>query len=323
MNKTFSATLLVLAALLGAVLPGQAQTLLVPTTLSSAMSDGAVKLAVVASGTNCVAGNMLYVDRELMQIQSVATTTSLTVRRGASGTTASPHASSAPAVCGVPQAFAPTSYARVDPLGNPIGSCTRGNQLYLPVFNVKAGSVSDCLGGSWQSGDSNNGALATSRFRIMSPEPGGTAYTSLNTNGTAVGATTLYCTEVLLPTNKLLTGIGVLNGTTVTGNARYVILYDNAGNALANSALTGQASVTASVYETYAFTAKYLAIGPAQYFACLQDNAVGSTTVRMVVTGTEDNLLTKGQTGATFGTIPALTVPTTFTTAVGPYVYLY
>jgi hypothetical protein len=44
----------------------------------------------------------------------------------------------------------------------------------------------------------------------------------------------------------------------------------------------------------------------------------------MAVTGSSaDNTLTKGQTGATFGTIPALTVPTTFTTAVGPYVYLY
>jgi hypothetical protein len=43
----------------------------------------------------------------------------------------------------------------------------------------------------------------------------------------------------------------------------------------------------------------------------------------MAVTGVNDNILTKGQTGATFGTLPALTVPTAFTTAVGPYVYLY
>jgi hypothetical protein len=43
----------------------------------------------------------------------------------------------------------------------------------------------------------------------------------------------------------------------------------------------------------------------------------------MAVTGVNDNFLTAGQTGATFGTVPTLTVPTTFTTAVGAYIFLY
>ena len=102
-----------------------------------------------------------------------------------------------------------------------------------------------------------------------------------------------------------------------------MILYDSAGNALANSALAGQASVTASVFENYAFTSKLYAVGPAQYFGCLQDNSTGSTTVRMVDTGIDDNILTVGQTGATFGTVPALTVPTSFHTGTGPYLYVY
>ncbi len=98
-------------------------------------------------------------------------------------------------------------------------------------------------------------------FTVPAPDPGATLYTGINTNGTAVGATTLYCMELDMPVSKLITGIAVLNGTTVTANARYVILYDAAGRALANSALAGQASVTASVYENYAFTTPFYAVG--------------------------------------------------------------
>jgi hypothetical protein len=49
---------------------------------------------------------------------------------------------------------------------------------------------------------------------------------------------------VFLPGNKLLTGIALLNGTTVGTDNRYAILYDNAGNALANSALAAPCGYT-------------------------------------------------------------------------------
>ncbi|MES2067603.1 MAG: hypothetical protein V4522_13190 [Pseudomonadota bacterium] len=328
MKNTLKTLFLILGAALFGALPGNAQTLLLPTTFAAAVTSGSTRTYVVTSaGTGasaCIVGNVIYADRELAYITAAPTTTTLIMQRGASGTTAVPHASGDLLQCGAPNSFGPSGNTRVDPQGSPEGACTRANLLTLPFFNVKYGTVADCLGGHWLSGVPFNGGTATaSRFRVESSPSGGTAYTSLNTNGTAVGATTLYCTEVWLPANKLLTGIAVLNGTTVTANARYVILYDSAGNALVNSALAGAASVTASIYESFAFTAKYFAIGPAQYFGCIQDNAVGSTTVRMLVTGTQDNTLTKGQTSAVFGTVPALVVPTTFTTAVGPYIYLY
>lgn len=325
MTKTINATLFLAAALLFAAFPAHAQTILTQTTLSAAVTTTSARTVVVASAT-CAActgavlapGTNIYIDRELMVVNAVNSTT-LTVQRGASGTASGTHASGALVFMGPPPAFLtnPRVTAPTD------GSCTRGNIAYLPVIQVSTGIISDCVGGQLIKGLVTSGATTASRWRVYAPEPGGTIYTSLNTAGTAVGATTLYCTEVWLPTSKNLTGIGVLNGTTVTGNARYVVLYDSTGNAIANSALAGQASVTASIYEAFAFTSKYFAVGPAQYFACLQDNAVGSTTVRMAVTQVNDNILTKGQTGATFGTIPVLTVPTTFTTAVGPYVYLY
>ena len=221
--------------------------------------------------------------------------------------------------------------ARPDNLGTkPVdqqGACTRNQQIALPKVNAFTGNVTDCIGGRWVSGK----FLFEPPFRVPSPDPGGVLYTGINGSGTAVGATTMYCTEINLMGNKLLTGLSVLNGTTVTGNLRYVALFDSTGSLLVNSALAGQASVTASVYENYPFVntastpvaGTYFAVGPAQYFACLQDNAVGSTTVRMAVTGQADQFLTKGTTGATFGTIPAFTVPTTFTTAVGPYFSMY
>ena len=90
--------------------------------------------------------------------------------------------------------------------------------------------------------------------------------------------------------------------------------------------LDATAGTTASgtnVYQKIAFTSKYYAVGPAQYFGCLEGNGGGSSTVTMIKTGMQDTYLTKGQTGTTFGTLPALTVPTTFTSAVGPYWQLY
>lgn len=324
--KNMTKALFVLAALLVAALPIHAQTILTQTTLSSAVTSTSARTVVVAAGTGITAGTTaIYFDRELAPVIACSpacpssSATTLTLQRGASGTAAGTHVSGALVFVGPLQAF--NQNPRVNAPND--GSCTRGSVLYLPLINVSTGIISDCLGGQWIKGLVTSGATTGARWRVYAPEPGGTIYTSLNTNGTAVGATTLYCTEVWLPTSKNLTGIGVLNGTTVTANARYVILYDSTGNPIANSALAGQASVTASIYEAYAFTSKYFAVGPAQYFACLQDNAVGSTTVRMAITQVNDNILTKGQTGATFGTIPALTVPTTFTTAVGPYVYLY
>lgn len=289
-----------------------AQTVLLPTTLSSAVSDSSGKTIVVASATNFVQFNVAYVDHELMDIQAVNGTT-ITVRRGAGGTNASPHASGALVWVGTPNQF----FARPVP-EEKAGSCTRGNELVLPYINVNTGVISDCLGGYWVNGVNN----ILSPFHVVAPPTAGTIYTSLNTNGTTVSNTTLYCTEVNLAANKLLTGIALLNGTTVGADKQYVILYDSAGNKLANSALAGTTTANASTYQQRAFTSKYYAVGPAQYFACFQSDT-GTDSVRMAITSVNDQILTKGQTGATFGTIPALTVPTTFTSAVGPYVYLY
>lgn len=296
-------------------------TRLVMTTNSAAITQDADRVTLASStgvsaqGTQGQFNTMIYINRELMGIKALVSGTTWTVQRGASATRPQPHAVTSTVFVGAPSG----NFTSTPSLSLASGACTYTALVTLPQIYVATGDIIDCLGGKWVRGFR---AVPPPAF-VPSPDPGGVLYTGINTNGTAVGSTTLYCTELNLPVNKTLTGIAVLNGTTVTANARYVILYDSAGRALANSALAGQASVTASVYENYAFTTPFYAVGPTQYFACLQDNATGSTTVRMAVTGQADGYLTKGQTGATFGTVPTLTVPTTFTTAVGPFVRAY
>jgi hypothetical protein len=203
----------------------------------------------------------------------------------------------------------------------PAGSCTRSNEQYLPRIQFNSGIISDCLNGQWYNGD----ALQTTRTHskvLYEPQPGAVLYTSLNTNGTTLVAGTLYCTEIQLGYSKLITGIAVLNGTTVGTDNHLVALYDGGMNLLANSATAGVLAATASNYQQISFTTPYYAVGPAQYFACVQSNGT-TATVRMLITSVQDQYLTTSKTGA-FGTIPAtITAPTTFTTAVGPYFGLF
>lgn len=299
-----------------------AQLVLTPTTLSSAIADGSTQVMNVASVTNVtgytvVAGTVGYIDKEEVVIKPLNGTvsgTTLAIIRGQGGTSAAPHASGALVWLGPSYAF----FSK--PILHPAGGCTRGNLIAVPYINVAEGVISDCLGGQWINGVRTNAP----QYKVSNPNTGGTAYTSINTSGTTLAATTMYCTEVDLPTNKLLTGIAVLNGTSADGTDKHLVaLYDSGGNLLANSALAGAATSGASVFQTFAFTSTFFAVGPAQYFACMQTNGT-TNTVRMAVTGSSaDTILTKGVTGQTFGTLASFTAPTSFTTAVGPYVYLY
>jgi hypothetical protein len=294
-------------------LPAYSQTPIGNTTLSAAVATTSARTIVVASATNITANNtMLFVDGEAMSVNAVNGTT-LSVGRGEPSTRTSTHASGALVWFGPFIAF-----QRANPAGFPAGSCTRTAQLYLPYINIDTGQISDCLGGVWVNGNGN----PLQEFQFQAPNTGGTAYTALNTNGTTLVAGTFYCNEIDLDANTWITGLGVLNGTTVGTDNHLVALYDASGNLLANSAAAGVLAASASTYQQIAFTSKYFAVGPARFFGCMQSNGTAAT-VRMIVTGTQDTYLTKSFAGS-FGTIPAtFTAPTTFTTAVGPYLYVY
>jgi hypothetical protein len=336
-NKTMKKTLkfsLILSGLLLLASSAFAQTLLTTTTLSTAIPTtqaGKSTFVTLASISGVAVNGFLYVDGELMSVTSVpATGTTVGVVRGyggggySSSGGATPHLSGA-LVFVIPVAASGSALVTVDPAG----ACARGSAsytngaynvqstLYLPIINTATGSTFDCLGGVFVKG---SGGLPP--FHVLAPNSGGTAYTSLNSSGTTLVAGTFYCSEIDVPYNKLVTGIGVLNGTTVGTDNHLVALFDSAGNLITNSAVAGVVAASASTYQNIAFTSTYYLIGPATYFGCVQSNGT-TATVRMMVTGTQDTYWTTSKTGA-FGTIPAtITAPSTFTTAVGPYLYLY
>ncbi|HXT81380.1 MAG TPA: hypothetical protein VN702_17580 [Acetobacteraceae bacterium] len=164
------------------------------------------------------------------------------------------------------------------------------------------------------------GSAASGRSRYSTVPVGSVAYASMGTDTTLV-AGTIYWAEVAIPRNITLTGIAVLNGGTVGTNKGIVGLYNSAGTLVANSALVGAIAAGANAFQAYAFTATYAAVGPARYWVAYQ--ADGATaTLRTIAASTFIDSLTKSATGA-FGTLTALTVPTTITADVGPIAYVY
>jgi len=319
MKKTLFTVLSV--ALLSAL--SFAQVTLVPTTLSSAVSSTSTTTVVVAAATGLnsnsyaiAAGtSYLFIDGEFMAVNAVNSTT-LSVTRGYGGSRAQKHASGAPVFVGPANFF---SQSRPGVL--PGGACTRSDFPALPRPDIASQSVFDCLGGLIVVGQVN----PQPQWKFLSPNPGAVLYTGVGTGsaGTAPGSTTQYCSEIDLPANQFLTGMAVLNGGTAATDKWIYALYDGSGNLLANTAVAGTTATGTNVYQQIAFTSKYFAVGPARYFGCLQGNGGGSSTVTMIKTGMQDTFLTKGVTGQTFGTLASFTVPTTFTTAVGPYWELY
>ena len=136
-----------------------------------------------------------------------------------------------------------------------------------------------------------------------------TAQTPVNTE--------VYIAEVTVPYNVTVTGVAVLNSSTLSGNLK-VGLANSAGTVVATSASTANAG--SAVYQLVPFTGTYAAVGPATYYVLtFYDN----NTVR-------PNALTVGscgvakQTGQTYATgFTTITPPTTFTTALGPVANLY
>ena len=142
------------------------------------------------------------------------------------------------------------------------------------------------------------------------------------TDKTPVSGTRYSC-SIFIPHNMILTGIGYLIGTVGGTDKAIVELHDADGTLLANSALAGTTVGTLATFQEIAFTAPVEIVGPGWYFLSV---TVNGTTCRLrtiaTALGISQTALTKSATG-TFGTVGALTVPTTFTADVGPIAYTY
>lgn len=309
----------ILSLALGLVLalPAFGQTYLSQTTLSGAVSNSTTFIPLASVSGIVATQTVIYVadgSGEAMFVNSLPGGKTVAVTRGyqnlGGGT---PHNSGALVLYGPANAFLTTQ---------PTGACSRSTMLYLPAIALgstgAATSVSDCLGGVWVNGVTTSTKLP---YLYQYPNPGGVANASLGTS-TATVAGTVYCTEIDLPANRLVTGLAPLLGTTGGTDKHLVILYDSAGNEITSSAVAGQTAGTASTYEQIPFTAPYYMVGPAQYFGCVQSNGT-TAKLALLAAGTQDQELTYTHTGS-FGTIPAtITAPTSFTTLAGTYMELY
>jgi hypothetical protein len=133
---------------------------------------------------------------------------------------------------------------------------------------------------------------------------------------TTPATTVTYFARVFVPVNALLTGVSLLNGSAVAGNVT-AILYDADGVALATSASTAQSGTAA--FQAFPFSTAIDVQGPGRYWVAFQ---FSSTSARFR-THTLGVFPTGSATGGTYGTIPAITPTTTFTTAVGPVASTY
>jgi len=321
MKKTICIVLLVAALSLVSL----AQVQMIPTTFASAVTSTSTTTVVLTAVTglnsnsySVVAGSSyLWSDGEFMAVNAVNGTT-LKVTRGYGNSKPYLHNSGTSVFVG-PASFFYSHPPGTVPNG---GGCTRSTLISVPHINVNTGDIYDCLGNQWVQGLYN----VNSASAIPLPATGAVVYTGVGTGsaGTAVTPnTSMFCSEINLPYSKLLTGMAVLNGGTASVDKWIYVLYDDQGNALANTAVAGTTATGTNVYQKIAFTSPFYAVGPNQYFGCLQGNAAGSSTVTMVKTGMQDTLMAGAVTSQVFGTIKTITVPASFTTAVGPYWELY
>lgn len=150
---------------------------------------------------------------------------------------------------------------------------------------------------------------------------GSAALTGYETNGVAQTAGTMNVCEIFVPFYQTWTGAGILNGTTVGTHKVLTALYGSDGALLANSAVAGVISASASVFQNIAFTSP-IPLLPGRYFLGFQYEGT-TPTPRHLLAANGSNVC-GSTTAGTFGTVPAtITAPSTFTTAVAPICQLY
>ena len=205
---------------------------------------------------------------------------------------------------------------RATAAGTTGGENTRGGPGYFATQGGNKAMV-DQAGTGRDVANVNKGPLVLPVIAM-----GSLALTSYETNGTAPTAGTMYLTEIYVPFTQTWTGISKLNGTTVGTDNHLVALYGADGTLLANSAVAGVLSASASVFQDTAFTAPITLI-PGRYFLGVQSNGTTATLRHLeTANGVANNT---GSQAGTFGTVPATltTVPVTTTNAQGVIARLY
>lgn len=191
------------------------------------------------------------------------------------------------------------------------------NTLYNVIFATRtSGTVTGSLTGQ---------TYKMSRAAFETVPIGQVAYTSAGSSQTVV-AGSIYGADLVVggsaATPFISTGGAILNGATAATDLLIYILYDSAGNVVANTALAGTLSANANVFQKIVWTSPVQLV-PGEYHLAWQSN--GSTaTFRSISTATNVNVLTESQTGV-FATLAPLTINTTIppVAGLGPIGYIY
>jgi hypothetical protein len=165
----------------------------------------------------------------------------------------------------------------------------------------KAGTSRRCPAGRVLAAD-----LLPGSARLAEHRDGSLALTGYETNGVAQTAGQWNLTDIYVPYYKTWTGAAVLQGTTVTTNKLIVALYGSNGALIANSAVAGVLTTTASTFLNCPFTAK-VNLAPGRYIIGVQATET-TDTIRHILARTVLRFRAESVTG-TFATVPATLRP--------------
>lgn len=162
---------------------------------------------------------------------------------------------------------------------------------------------------------------------------GSAALTGFETAGVAQTGFQINLSEIFVPHYNTWTGAAALNGTTVGTNKYVYWLFNSSGYLVAYTAIAGTTTAGASVFQKIAFN-QTVTLTPGRYFIGVQtDGATDTVRHVLAANGAEPRCGTVTATAsfaasltallASTATVPSITVPTTFTTAVAPICLLY
>lgn len=197
-------------------------------------------------------------------------------------------------------------------------SATAGSALVTVASQYPAGTLPwTQMAGSGAITVPSGGEAAISGRRRVSVATAASLTSGTDTTPTSG---TVYYGEVFVPGNATYTGIGYLIGSVGGTDKAIVTLYNAVGTVVANSEkATGTTVGTTATFQEIAFVTAYAAVGPALYFISVSVNG-NTCRLRTVAAG---SVISTGSATGVFGTLAAITPPTTFTADKAPIAYLY
>ncbi len=187
-----------------------------------------------------------------------------------------------------------------------------------------AGGGQDYVSGSVTTVATSLGIAAPSGPIILANTPlGNTAYGSLGTDAVSVSGTQ-YFVEGFNPTDRTVTNLAALNGTTAGTDKVIYFICDSSGAVLATTSLAGTTCTGTDAFQalalvTGAATAVPITLPAGRFWSGFQVN--GNTTKHRTIAASTFTNCT-GSLAGVLGTIAAITPTSTVTAGVGPFMQL-